>query len=320
MICHFDYGIYFTKYEFSEIKVRFLNQPTGYHSTGVAYALSLVFYGILGILQYHGGGADMRKVAELSGKLANIFNLNPLLLLPPVSVIVSMALKAPALLGLSFGIFSGAAVGLIFQPACNIGSLFISGMSGYSCESSVAEVAKLLNRGGLTGMMYSVSMCILAMMFGGIMEDTRMMETIINKLKPLAKTPAALVVMTEITAIIANFTMCAQYIAIIVPGRMFSREYQEAGLCIVGQEEPTQWYQYTFIDEYTRFRYLEAFPEHSTYSSALFIQHCVKRFPTPSNACKLITAANSQIGWLVLKISSQHSLKKPWSSLIFVTS
>lgn len=49
--------------------------------------------------------------------------------------------------------------------------------------------------------------------------------------------------------------------------------------CIVGQEEPTQWYQYTFIDEYTRFRYLEAFPEHSTYSSALFIQHCVKRFP-----------------------------------------
>ena len=50
-------------------------------------------------------------------------------------------------------------------------------------------------------------------------------------------------------------------------------------ICIVGQEEPTQWYQYTFIDEYTRFRYLEAFPEHSTYSSALFIQHCVKRFP-----------------------------------------
>ena len=50
-------------------------------------------------------------------------------------------------------------------------------------------------------------------------------------------------------------------------------------VCIVGQAEPTQWYQYTFIDEYSRFRYLEAFPEHSTYSSALFIQHCVKRFP-----------------------------------------
>ena len=50
-------------------------------------------------------------------------------------------------------------------------------------------------------------------------------------------------------------------------------------VCIVGQDEPTQWYQYTFIDEYSRFRYLEAFPDHSTYSSSLFIKHCVQRFP-----------------------------------------
>lgn len=39
------------------------------------------------------------------------------------------------------------------------------------------------------------------------------------------------------------------------------------------------FYQYTFIDEYSRFRYLEAFREHSTYSSAMFIKHCVQRFP-----------------------------------------
>ena len=50
-------------------------------------------------------------------------------------------------------------------------------------------------------------------------------------------------------------------------------------ICIVGQEAGTKWYQYTFIDEYSRFRYLEAFPEHSTFSSAEFIRHCVQRFP-----------------------------------------
>ena len=49
--------------------------------------------------------------------------------------------------------------------------------------------------------------------------------------------------------------------------------------CIVGQEDGIKWYQYTFIDEYSRFRYLEAFQEHSTYSSAEFIKHCVQRFP-----------------------------------------
>ena len=50
-------------------------------------------------------------------------------------------------------------------------------------------------------------------------------------------------------------------------------------VCVVGQEPGTKWYQYTFIDEYSRFRYLEAFEEHSTYSSKLFLQHVVKRFP-----------------------------------------
>ena len=49
--------------------------------------------------------------------------------------------------------------------------------------------------------------------------------------------------------------------------------------CIVGQQEPTQWFQYTFLDEYSRFRYIEAFQEHSTYSSAVFLRHVVKKFP-----------------------------------------
>lgn len=49
--------------------------------------------------------------------------------------------------------------------------------------------------------------------------------------------------------------------------------------CIVGQEAGCKWYQYTFIDEFTRFRYLEAFQEHSTYSSSEFIKHVVQKFP-----------------------------------------
>lgn len=50
-------------------------------------------------------------------------------------------------------------------------------------------------------------------------------------------------------------------------------------VCIVGQSEPTQWFQYTFLDEFSRFRYLEAFQEHNTYSSTLFLRHVVQKFP-----------------------------------------
>lgn len=51
--------------------------------------------------------------------------------------------------------------------------------------------------------------------------------------------------------------------------------------CLVGDAKGKKYYQYTAIDEYSRFRYLEAFEEHSTYSSALFLEHLIKAFPFP---------------------------------------
>ena len=49
--------------------------------------------------------------------------------------------------------------------------------------------------------------------------------------------------------------------------------------CLVGEAQDRKFYQYTFIDEYSRFRYLEAFEEHSTYTSTLFLKHVVEKFP-----------------------------------------
>ena len=49
--------------------------------------------------------------------------------------------------------------------------------------------------------------------------------------------------------------------------------------CIVGDAKDKKFYQYTAIDEYSRFRYLEAFEEQSTYSSAVFVEHLIKKFP-----------------------------------------
>lgn len=49
--------------------------------------------------------------------------------------------------------------------------------------------------------------------------------------------------------------------------------------CIVGDAKGKKFYQYTAIDEYSRFRYLEAFEEHSTYSSTVFLHHLLKKFP-----------------------------------------
>ena len=216
--------------------------------TAITYVITLVFFGALGVTQYHGGDADMSRVTEFASALnaaqGGVFHINPILLLPPVIVIVAVAMKMPAIPGITLGIFSGAVLGLIFQPEqCNLGTLFIYGMGGFEFPEAVDAMLQstlsadtyetmneLLESGGIEGMMSSVAMTIIAMMFGGIMEGTHQLEVIVNQLKRLAKGPAALVTLTEVTCVLSNMTMPEQYISIVVPGRMYAEEYRKIGL------------------------------------------------------------------------------------------
>lgn len=96
--------------------------------------------------------------------------------------------------------------------------------------------------------------------------------------------------------------------------------------CIVGQEPGTRWYQYTFIDEYSRFRYLEAFEEQSTYSSAVFLQHIAKKFPFPieciqtDNGLEFTNRLNSRgmkkltlFERMLAKLGIAHKLIRPFT-------
>ncbi len=88
----------------------------------------------------------------------------------------------------------------------------------------------LLERGGIESMLFSISLTIIAMMFGGIMEGTGMMGKLVEQIKKLVKTPASLVTATELTCLVSNITMPEQYISIIIPGRMYAAEYEKMGL------------------------------------------------------------------------------------------
>ena len=215
--------------------------------TAVTYGITLVAFGVLGAMQYHGGDADMSRVIEFSNALnaanGGVFNINPTLLLPPVIVIVAVAMKVPAIPGITLGILSGAVLGLIFQgDMCTLGTLFDFAKSGFGDETlamlestltpdTFYTMTRLLHdTGGIMGMMSSVSMTIIAMMFGGIMEYTHQLEVIVNQLKKLVKGPAGLVTLTEVTCVVSNAVMPEQYISIVVPGSMYADEYRKMGL------------------------------------------------------------------------------------------
>ena len=72
------------------------------------------------------------------------------------------------------------------------------------------------------------------------------------------------------------------------------------------KENGGYYYQYTFLDEYSRFRYLEAFKEHSTYSSTQFILHCIKSaFPLPLSVLQTDNGTE-----FTNRLNPQHSDKK----------
>jgi NhaC family Na+:H+ antiporter len=197
-------------------------------STVPAYVIVCIIYIILGF-QFKGDASSLENVRVITEGIKRTFTINPLLLIPPVIVIVTIALKMPAIPGIFLGILSGGIVGAIMQGN-SLGELLTAGYSGYVSATGVASIDELLTAGGLENMMYSVSLTILAMCFGGIMEKTGQLEVIVGQLLKLARGITGLVGLTLVTCIASNATMPEQYISVVLPGRMFAPSYRKRGL------------------------------------------------------------------------------------------
>lgn len=203
---------------FSHIKAMF--KPTL-----IAYGLTLLIFGFLS-LKYKGASADLSNVDVIAKGLKESFTISPVLLLAPLLVIISIAKKLPAVPGISLGIIIAAILGPIYQGV-NFGDILSAGLNGYVSNTGLEAVDKLLTTGGLNNMMSSISLTIIAMMFGGIAEETGILEAIVKKFLHRVKSVVGLVISTILTCFFTNATMPEQYISIVVPGRMFKNEYKD---------------------------------------------------------------------------------------------
>jgi len=94
----------------------------------------------------------------------------------------------------------------------------------------VSAVDELLTRGGMNSMFYTISLVIVAMMFGGVMERTNQLKAIADRILAAAKTNGSLIVSTVLTSIGANLILCDQYMAIVMGARTYAQAYRERGL------------------------------------------------------------------------------------------
>ena len=198
------------------------------YTTGVSYTITLIIEIVIGFF-YGGGEANLEKVNQILTGIDAQFSINLLLLIPPLIIIVLAFRKIPAVPGIVIGTIAAGILGVIFQGN-TFGGLLSAAYGGYSSQSGVEAVDNLLTKGGFESMMYTVSLVICAMMFGGIMEKTNQVRVVVNVILKKAKSTGALITATVLTAIGANLILCEQYMAIVMTSKMYAQAYRDKGL------------------------------------------------------------------------------------------
>lgn len=197
-------------------------------TTSISFIIALILYGFIG-MKYSNSALDTAQINQLLAALKQHFHISPILLLPPILVVSIVVMKVPAVPGLLCGGILGGIFAIVFQKAALADVILVSHY-GFKSQSGFEAMDSLLSRGGLDSMMYTVSLIIIAMCFGGVIEKIKVLEVIAEKLLIFTKTRGSLVLTTALSSIFCNFTMADQYLAIVVPGRMFRKSYEEKNL------------------------------------------------------------------------------------------
>ncbi len=204
-------------------------------TTGPSLVIALVIYLVLGFTNSSSGAADLSTIDEILGFITDNYNVSLLCLIAPLFVIVAVALKLPALPSL----IGGVVLGLPFFPMQGNSLKSVPYILNYGvgvdipedASDVIAELGSLLTSDGMQGMMWTISLILCAMVFGGIVDCTGIMGSIASALLKLARgTRGGLVLVTIISCILVNALCSDQYLAIILPGRMYKEAFEDLRL------------------------------------------------------------------------------------------
>jgi len=203
--------------------------------------ITLIVFIIIGL------NINTEGTTDVSDKLAAIegaFTISPWLFLVPVAVIYLIIKKTPPLVALLIGTILGAVAAIIAQPDIVVkiaggNSLdFITGYKGVmnaitvdtAVETSSTELNDLFTAGGMKGMLGTIWLIICAMVFGGVMDAIGALARISSAILSLFDSVFGLFASTVFSCVTLNATASDQYLAIVVPGRMYANAYKEKGL------------------------------------------------------------------------------------------
>ena len=213
-------------------------------TSGPAFLIAIAVFAVIGLFGRGVGAPPAPASAELS-QLNQLFWITPLNLIPLLALIVMSVKKVPSALAIMTAALLAAIVGAFLQPAAiqrflgqpelsmpvaSIKAAWKAMATGYEANSGLKEVDALLSRGGMDSMMKTIWLIIAAVNFGALLQEFGLLAKLINPVIARARTTGRLLATTAITALGLNIVAADQYIALVLPTRMFRLEFQRRGL------------------------------------------------------------------------------------------
>lgn len=202
-------------------------------------AIALVIYLMVGQGMVGDQAASFERISSITEGLSQHFDITATSLLPALVVIALAVLRFPALPVLFVGVLLGGVMAFL-QQGESISTLFTFAFSGYSIETGVAEIDGLLNRGGLQSMTWVITLLLIALSFGGILERTGCMHAIISAIVRRVRSFGGLQTSAIASSISTNLVAGDPYLSITLTGRMFGPVYRGKGYSLLNLSRATE--------------------------------------------------------------------------------
>lgn len=197
-------------------------------STVPGLGLSMVAFTFLGF-KYTNGQIDPERLNQILAVLQDTFNLNAALLIPLVILVVMIIKKVPAVMAMGIASVMGLIFAMIFQGA-SFGEALSFLHYGFKSNSGVAVVDKLLSRGGLHSMLWTVSLMMIALSMVGVLERTGVLRVILAKLSKVVNSGFGLITATLLSCIGFSCVAPEANMAMVLPGKMYGPAYDRLGI------------------------------------------------------------------------------------------
>ena len=203
------------------------------YTTVPALGIAIAGYLAFGWGTANEGFEQSERYRQITTALETGFDLTPWLLLAPLTVLVLIARRTPPLPALLAGTAVGVVLLLLLQPRNAPGGMatvLAVLYDGYQSNTGIAAADELLSRGGLSSMLDTIALILCAFSFGGVMECSGMLGRLTQGVLAAAHSTASLVASTVFTGMGLNVLVSDQYLAVVLPGRMYKDAYAARGL------------------------------------------------------------------------------------------